>query len=442
MSDETNIVEMLQNKQPPTFSDSALALRYVNENTNLLRYVHSHRRWYHWDSTRWSYDCTQLAEDLAKEICTTAADTKHERVASAGKVAAVVRLASMDRRIATTNDVFDTEDQLLNTHHKTINLQTGRDYPPQPGEYLTKIAGTVAKPMSCPIWTAFLDRITAGDAELQEYLQRVCGYCLSGHTSEHVFFFSWGSGANGKSVFWNTISRCMGDYAANANIDQFIESRNTRHPTEWARLDGVRLILCSETSSNTRWNEGKIKAVTGGEKIAARFMGMDFFEFVPRFKLSAMGNRKPSLHTVDEAMRRRLHLIPFTVTIPVAERDIKLPEKLQAEAPGILQWAIEGAAKWYATGLEAPTVVTHATDAYLKAEDTFGSWQDECIETNYELAQHWETSKALFTSWKTWAEDNGEWVGTQKAFAQQLEAHGAMPKRTSTARGYTGFRLL
>ncbi len=440
-ADTSNVIDILREKQPPAFSDSAIALRFVAENANLFRYVHESRRWYYWDDTRWAYDSTQLCEDLARKTCIAAADGKHERVASRSKVLSVVALASQDRRFATSGAVWDTNNRLINMHHKTVNLKTGEGYPPNPGEHLTKQAATIARSSGCSLWLKFLDRVTAGDQDLQAYLQRVAGYCLTGHTREHVFFFSYGSGANGKSVFWNTLQRIMGDYACAADISTFTENRTDRHPTEFARLDGVRLVLVAETNANSRLNEGKIKAVTGGETIAARYMRGDFFEFVPRFKLSVMGNKKPSLRTVDEAMKRRLHLIPFTVTIPLEERDNKLPEKLRAEAPAILQWAIDGAALWYEQGLGAPAVVTHATDAYLKAEDIFTAWQEECAETGPDLFGHWEPSSKLFTSWKEWCEENGEYVGTAKAFAQQLEAHGAEPKRTPVARGFTGFRL-
>jgi P4 family phage/plasmid primase-like protien len=435
-----------QKNEAPAFSDIGLAHRFVEEHANRFRYVHTSRRWYYWDGTRWAYDSTQLCENLARETCDQAALGKHERVASRTKILSVVTLASQDRQFATTNDIWDAEDGLINMHHTTVKLPTGECYPPNPGDYITKKAGTIARDAGCPRWHEFLDRITAGDQELQAYLQRVAGYCLSGHTSEHVFFFSYGTGANGKSVFWNTLMNVMGEYACTSDVAAFTESRNDRHPTEFARLDGIRLVLVAETNANSRWNEGKIKSVTGGEPISARYMRGDFFEFVPRFKLSVMGNRKPSLRSVDEAMRRRLHLIPFTVTIPPEERDQALPDKLFKEWPGILQWAIDGAALWYAHGLETPTVVSYATDTYLEAEDTFKAWQEECVETTPELFDHFETSGNLFASWKAWAEENGYPPGPHKAFSQQLDAHQAVSIRrrieNKLHRGYLGFRLV
>src|SRR5262249_30247609 len=159
----------------------------------------------------------------------------------------------------------------------------------------------------------------------QRFLQRYFGYCLTGQTSEHRFVFAYGTGANGKGTLINTISRVLADYATIADVGTFIAATHERHPTDVAKLHGFRLVVAQETEKGRRWDETKIKSLTGGDKMTARFMRQDFFDFTPTFKLFIIGNHKPRLDTVDEAMRRRLLLVPFTVQIPPEERDPDLP---------------------------------------------------------------------------------------------------------------------
>ena len=189
----------------------------------------------------------------------------------------------------------------------------------------------------------------------------------------------------------------MGDYCRIAPIETFTASISERHPTDLAGLRGARLVSAVETEEGRRWAESKIKALTGGDKISARFMRQDFFEFIPQFKLLIAGNHKPGLRSVDEAIRRRFYLIPFTVTIPAEERDPALLEKHKTEVPGILHWMIEGCLQWQQRGLAPPSVVTAATAAYLEAEDAIAAWIADCCEID---PNHWERRNDLFAS--TW----------------------------------------
>ena len=192
----------------------------------------------------------------------------------------------------------------------------------------------------------FLAEVTAGDCELQSFLQRLFGYSLTGSVREHALAFFYGLGANGKSVLLSTASGLLGDYHTTAPIETFTASGSDRHPTEIAGLRGARLVTAIETEEGRRWAESRIKALTGGDKIPARFMRQDFFEFTPQFKLVIAGNHKPGLRSVDEAIRRRFNLVPFTVTIPTEKRDKELSEKLKPEWSGILQWMIDGCLAW------------------------------------------------------------------------------------------------
>jgi putative DNA primase/helicase len=266
----------------------------------------------------------------------------------------------------------------------------------------------------------------------------MAGYCLTGSTREHALFFLYGTGANGKSVLLNTLSGIMGDYARSAPIETFTASSVERHPTDLADLRGARLVMAVETEEGRRWAESRIKVLTGGDKIAARFMRQDFFEFTPQFKLLIAGNHKPGLRSVDEAIRRRFKLVPFTVTIPPGERDETLTERLKNEWPGILYWMVEGCHDWLERGLAPPEIVEAATAAYLEAEDAVTAWLEETCERDPDA---WESSSALFACWRAYAEKAGEHPGTMKRLVQNLEARGFVPRRKMDGRGFEGLRI-
>jgi putative DNA primase/helicase len=305
---------------------------------------------------------------------------------------------------------------------------------------MTKITAAAPKAGRREIWVKFLDEITGRDQTLQQFLQRVAGYALTGVTSAQALFFLYGTGANGKSVFLSTLAGIFADYHRAAPIDTLTASNTDRHPTELANLVGARLVTAIETEEGRHWSEAKIKALTGGDRIPARFMRQDFFEYTPKFKLMIAGNHKPGLRSVDEAIRRRLNLVPFAVTIPPDQRDPDLAEKLKDEWPAILQWAAEGCVEWQKSGLAAPGAVTAATDAYLQAQDATAAWIEECCEVN---PNAWERTADLFGSWRDWAERNGEYVGDQRQFRDRLEGKGIFHrKEPGTGRaGYQGVKL-
>ena len=345
--DETNdVVE--DGARPPAFADEALALRFAELHAGDLRYVAAWNRWLSWDGTHWQFDDTLFAYDLARKVCRTAsAQCNYPKsvlvLASAKTVAAVERLAKADRRLAATVDQWDNDQWLLNTPDGVVDLRSGQQTLHRPGDFMTKM--TAVAPMTCcptPSWDAFLDRITGGDCDLIGFLQRMAGYTLTGSTQEHALFFLYGTGANGKSTFLNAITAAVGDYYRTAPIETFTASRNERHPTDLAGLRGARLVTSVETEEGRRWAESKIKTLTGGDKIAARFMRQDFFEFRPTFKLLIAGNHKPGLQSVDEAIRRRFHLVPFNVVIPPEQRDKNLGERLRDEWPSMGHGELRG----------------------------------------------------------------------------------------------------
>jgi len=431
---------------PPRFSEESLALRFSRLYADELRYVDGWGRWMCWDGMRWREDATLAVFDRCRAICRRASaecgDTKERaamKIAAAQTVAAIERLARSDRRHAAIVEQWDADPWLLNTPVGTVDLRSGELLSRQREQYLTKT--TAAGPFGdCLSFRRFLDRITDSNSELQAFLQRVIGYCLTGSVREHALFFLYGTGSNGKSVFLSTIAGLLGDYAKTAPASAFTATSTEQHPTDVAGLRGARFVTAIETEDGRWWAEAKIKSLTGGDPVTARFMRQDFFEYVPQFKLIVAGNHKPGLRSVDEAIRRRLHLIPFTVTIGEKERDPQLAEKLKAEYPGILQWAIEGCLAWQRDGLNPPDIVRDATSQYLAAEDAIGRWIEERCAVG---PSYWTSGAALFSDWQRWCEQTGERPGTQKRFTQALQGRGIPSGRSGAAgtRGFAGIAL-
>ncbi|SDD22459.1 phage/plasmid primase, P4 family [Aquimonas voraii] len=425
-------------------TEDALALAFTRRYHRDWRYVAAWGRWLVWDGHRWRTEDTLAATDLIRCVCRHAAVHADNpkiaaKLATSGTVGGVERLARADRRHAATTAEWDADPWLLNTPGGVIDLKTGRQRSHDRADRMTKI--TTATPSGdCQIWRQFLAEVTGGDADLQAYLQRMAGYTLTGSTQEHALFFLYGTGANGKSVFVNTLATILGDYAANAPMDTFMETRTDRHPTDMAGLRGARFVAAIETEQGRRWAESKVKNLTGGDKISARFMRQDFFEFFPQFKLVVAGNHKPAIRNIDEAMKRRLHLIPFTITVPPERRDKHLQQKLLAERDGILAWAVQGCLDWQRLGrLDPPQQVLEATEEYFEAEDALGRWLDErCVRE----ANAKSLSAELFTDWKQWADAAGEFIGSQKRFSDLLITRGIEKWRNpSGLRGFRGIGL-
>ncbi|MGA4215184.1 phage/plasmid primase, P4 family [Ralstonia nicotianae] len=425
-------------------TEDALALAFTRRYHRDWRYVAAWGRWLVWDGHRWRTEDTLAATDLIRNVCRHAALHAENprlaaKLATSGTIAGVERLARADRRHAATTSEWDADPWLLNTPGGVVDLRTGRQRPHDRDDRMTKI--TTATPGGdCPTWRQFLAEVTGGDAELQAYLQRMAGYALTGSTQEHALFFLYGTGANGKSVFVNTLATILGDYAANAAMDTFMETRADRHPTDMAGLRGARFVAAIETEQGRRWAESKVKNLTGGDKISARFMRQDFFEFFPQFKLFVAGNHKPAIRNIDEAMKRRLHLIPFTVTVPPERRDKHLQQKLLAERDGILAWAVQGCLDWQRLGrLDPPQQVLDATEEYFEAEDALGRWLDErCVRE----ANTKSLTAELFNDWKQWADSAGEFVGSQRRFSDLLITRGVEKWRnTAGLRGFRGVSL-
>jgi putative DNA primase/helicase len=430
----------------PNYSDEALALTFADRHHADLRFVPLWSKWLLWDGARWKLDDRTVAFTRARIICREVAATyKGKRacdIASSKKVAAIGTLARGDSRHVATADQWDARLTRLSMPTRTMDLETGRSHPPDPLDYSTKVTAATAAPegTDCPLWLAFLRNVTGEDEDVIGFLRRFLGYCLTGLTIEHSLLFLFGTGSNGKSVFTSVLTAIFGDYAINAPMEMFIATHVERHPTEIARLRGARLVVAHETQKGRRWDESKLKTLTGGDPVSGRFMRGDFFDFNPTHKFIIAGNHKPGFRSVDEAIRRRFLLVPFTITIPKEERDRDLTEKLKAEGPAILRWMVDGALEWQCDGLMVPDKVRAATDEYLADQDSLSQWAEECTEAD-ESPFAFETTRALFKSWRGWAEDRNLAVGTETVFADSLKDRGFEHKRTEKARGFKGIRL-
>ena len=429
--------------RPPEYSDDALALKFADAFAQDRRYVAFWRSWLTWDGGRWASDNTLKVFDDARSICRSVAaacnDTKlRKAIASAATVAAVERLSRSDRRMAASAEQFDKDPWLLNTPGGVIDLRSGECRPARRADLMTKLTEAGPGEDGCPTWLDFLRQITDGDFELERFLARAVGYSLTGSTREHAFFFLFGTGGNGKSVFVETISALLSDYATAAPIEMFTQTKFQSHTTDVAGLQGARMVSASETGAGRSLDEARIKLLTGGDSTAARRMRADNVTFKPQFKLWMTGNHKPRIQTTDEAIRRRIHLIPFTVQIPPWRRDQKLAEKLKAEWPGILSWAISGCREWQEKGLAPPSSVREATDDYLNAEDTLLAWLNTDVLSD--PAAKTPTTE-LFSAWMGWALAANETTGTQKDFVDALRRKQLTLEHTREGNRWLGISL-
>jgi putative DNA primase/helicase len=311
------------------------------------------------DGQCWRRDDTMLVTDMVRQLCRETANTAaRPQCESARTINAVEKLARSDRLLAASTEQWDSAPMLLNAQGTAIDLASGDSNNVDAADYCSKTAACPAAPPGTPhpTWTAFLDRVVP-DCEAQTFLQRYCGYALTARMDEQKLLFLYGSGANGKSVFLSTLQNVFGDYCKTASMETFLAAHTSGHPTDLARLQGARLVIAQEAPHGRRWDEVRIKALTSGDRISARFMHQDLFEYAPVCKLLFAGNHKPQLSSVGEAMKRRLLLVPFAVQIPPAERDPDLPRKLAVEHSAILRWCIDGCLRWQSMGLAPPQQV-------------------------------------------------------------------------------------
>ena len=327
---------------------------------------------------------------------------KHaHRSESAGAVRAMLDLAQPMMAVATER--FDADDMLLCTPSHYYNLSDWKRSAPRPEKYSTR-ATSVDAAGDCPQWLAFLGQIMGGDQEMVDYLQKALGYCLTGSNAENCIFIAYGSGANGKSTFIDTVMHVLGEYALATRVETFMAQQQGSIPNAIAALDGARLVSCSETPEGGGLDEALVKQVSGGDMISARFLNREYFTFKPKFKLWMLTNHKPIIKGTDNGIWRRIRLIPFEVTIPPEARDVGLADKLKAEAGGILKWMLAGLRLWREQGLKSPERIEAATEGYRSEMDILGEFlNDECMSGPGMFVNN----TAIYGRYVEWSKANG-----------------------------------
>ncbi|MGY4503743.1 P4 family phage/plasmid primase-like protein [Bradyrhizobium sp. GM24.11] len=424
-------------------TEDGTALAFAERHRKSLRFDHDVGKWFAWTGTHWKQDRTQFAfaeaRDLSRELSRSQPQRTINITSKANFAGNVERFARADQELAVTQEVWDRDPFLIGAPGGTVDLKTGELRESRPEDMITRITAiSPAETANCPTWLRFLGETTSKDHELISFLQLICGYAMTGDTSEHVLVFIYGPGGNGKSVFLNTIGGILGDYHAAAPMETFTESHHDRHPTDLAMVRGARLVTCAETSEGHAWAETRIKQLTGGDPVTARFMRQDFFTYQPTFQLLIVGNHKPKLRNITEAMRRRLAIIPF-VHSP-AKPDHELEEKLRQEWPGIMRWMIEGCLAWQEEkGIKRPEIVVETTKQYFNEQDLLGQWIEERLERA--SGSNLATVKA-YEAFAQFAAQSGERnPGDIKWFHEQMEQHGFVRGKCHGDRVYRDVRF-
>jgi P4 family phage/plasmid primase-like protien len=425
------------------FTDLGNAKRLVHRHGNNLRYVYEWKSWLCWDGKRWRIDNGKAIERFAKETvlaiyAEAAAEPddgrrgeliKHAKASEKReRITAMIALAQSEDSTPVEISELDADHSLLNCANGTVDLRTGELLSHQRGNFITKLSPVSYDPLAeCPLWLSFLQQILGGNESLIAFLKRALGYTATGDASEQVLFMLHGLGANGKSTFLETVRHILGDYARAAEFSTFLQKDHDPIRNDLARLVGVRFASAIEADAGRRLSESVIKQVTGGEPIPARFLFKEFFEFVPVFKLWLACNHRPVVVGTDEAIWRRIHLIPFTVTIPAADRDQKLPIKLRKEAAGILNWLLRGELEWQRSGLQPPEEVQAATNAYREESDILGGFIRECCVLK---ANAIVPASEFYTAYQSYCDSAGEVPVTQKTFGMRLTERGIERRKT------------
>lgn len=437
-----------ENEAAP-LSDIALADHFVEIHGENWRYVNKWNKWFEYDGYGWAQDESKKERNLVvgilkssiywPESASLTPDGKKKQTSSR-QTGLILDAVSSHRKIVASTDQWDTDPFLLGVPTGTINLESGTFSQSRRDNYITKRCLVSPESGTPKRWLSFLNMIADGNQELIDYLQRFCGYAMSGDVSEHSLLYLYGTGGNGKGVFVDTISRILGlngGYAYSSPINVFMQSKNERHSTELASLNGARLVTAEEPDAGSKWDEGRIKWLTGEGMVTARFLRQENFTFKPVLKLLLQGNNKPRLSGVDEAMRRRFHIVPFTVTIPQEKRDHKLRDKLELEYPLILEWMIKGFSEWLRLGLNAPQSVQDSTNAYLSVEDGMGAFIDECFDLGPLKAEVGEA----FRRYQEWCKANGEYSWTKRRWINSMCERGTLKTKDGAYEYFEGMSL-
>lgn len=437
----------------PARTDLGNAELFVAEHSTSFRWVAENRRWLVWHRDRWRADVTKAVERAAKQTVkdmlprAAEIETDDDRAKAAkwaatsqgeARINALLALARTEKPIVVTANDLDAHPYLLSCANGTLDLSTSTLRPADPADLLTRGTDVPYDPHAkCPRFERFLTEVFDSDTNVIAFLQRLVGYCLTGDTREHLIAVLHGTGCNGKSTLLETLKQLLGDLAVTAAFDTFTRTRGDRGPrNDLARLRGARLVTASESGEGRRLDEATVKEITGGDTIAVRFLYGEHFELKPNFKLLLTTNHRPRVDGDDDAVWRRLRLIPFDQSFEGRE-DHDLPAKLTAELPGILAWAVRGCTDWQHQGVGQAGAVTRATTEYRTEEDTLGAFlADRCAFSGETAATD------LRTAYEDWCRELGERPLSGVALGKRLARRGITSRRGAKGtRIYVGIEV-
>ncbi len=433
-------------------TDVGNAERFRDQHMGTSMYVAATKRWYHYDGKRWADDAGHAVRKQIKtvrRIYEEAANIENEDIRkamaawarqseSAARIKAALEVARNLEGICVPVDELDQDQWSLNLLNGTLDLRTGQLRPHEPADRITGLVPIAFDPQAkCPTFGRYLVRVVP-DPEVRAFLQRWSGYCLTGSVREQKLVFLKGPGANGKSVYLETLQRLLGSYARPMPPDLLLAKQGQTHPTEVASLMAARLVVGPEIEEGRRFAETKLKELTGGDRLLARFMHGDFFRFNPTHKIVISANNKPAVRSGGEALWRRICLVLFNVTIPETERDPDLLHKLDAELPGVLNWAVQGCLTWQREGLGSPKEVTAATAEYRTEQDNVRRFLEERCAP---VTGSWISSDDLHGAYRSWCEGSGEYWKSKERFGEYLRDAGYLPTKNRGRRGWSGIAL-
>jgi len=357
------------------------------------------------------------------------------------RLEATIALAQSEWPLSDPGTNWDADPWLLGVANGVVDLRAGRLRKGLPSDRITMHTRVAFHSSAkCLRWNSFLLEIF-GDEELIEFVQRAVGYSLSGETREQCVFLCYGEGANGKSTFLEALRYVLGDYSHNTPFSTLEMKGRTSIPNDVAALAGRRFVTAIETNDSVRLNEARLKGLTGSDAITARYLHKEFFTFHPVAKMWLAFNHKPLVADDSHGFWRRMRLIPFPRIFVEDAMDKELLDKLKAEGPAILAWAVRGCREWQEKGLGLPPAVEAATQEYREESDPLRDFIDElCIVQIGKSV----TAGSLWACYRNWAKENGEsWPLDRAAFARRLEVRGLHRDRMGHARTriWTGIDL-
>ena len=436
------------------FTDTTNAYRLLTEHGKDIKYNAVWKKWLAWNSTHWEIDNGYLVHarglkmirGIYAELLKTAdyrdrldIEKHGMQSESARRRKALIEVASWIPELNVKTDDLDKDPWLFNVRNGSINLRTGVMREHRPEDLITRCANVdYDKNADCPVWQKFLMEIMNYNADLIRFIQNAAGWAITGDTSEQTMFILFGTGANGKSTFLNTIMNLLGDYASATPTQTFMKKNGDQMTNDLARLRGTRFVTTTETEQGRRLSEPLIKQITGNDRITARFLYGEYFNFIPTFKIWMATNHKPVIKGTDHGIWRRIKLIPFTTRIEEEKQDKHLEQKLMQEGPGILNWLLEGSMRWCNEGLRAPRIVLNATAEYRAEMDVVGDFISERCEQKPGVCIR---ARELFKCYQDWCEENNERACSERFFGLMLKEIGIEQKRHGDGRYWQGIHL-